>query len=141
MEDSVKFVRLNSGEDLISVITEVQQSGEDPYYILSNPMKVMYTMPAKPGYYAISLMQWVSNKLCEDQTFTLNPMDITTIGRPTDKMISYYWQSIDHFSGKEVENESSEDILDEEPMSDSDGMELLQELMSNLKVRGKGTLH
>lgn len=97
LEESIKFVRLSSGEDLISQIIEIRKEDEDAYYILINPLKIVYMAGTKPGILSISLMQWVFHRVCSDQEFTLYPSDVITMGKPTDSLVEYYQDSLDHF--------------------------------------------
>lgn len=141
----IKFIRLNTGEDLITGITSIQVQGEEPYYILNSPMKVMYTTPSKSGYYSVGLGQWVSSKICDDQDFIVYPNEILTIGTPTEKMIEYYWSCVDHFI--DVMQEEKKEASDAEkysshdgPMEDSETMELVKEALESLKI-DKSKLH
>lgn len=151
MEDSVRFVRLVTGEDLISVVTSVDTKDKDPYYILNNPMKVMYTMPSsRPGYYSVALSQWVSSRICEEQDFTLYPTEILTVAKPTEAMIEYYWSCVDHFNEllqEQKQSSTSEQTHDEgssssydEPVDDSETLQLVEEVMNALKSN-KNTFH
>lgn len=142
IEESVKFVRLCTGEDLIAVVMEVD-NGADQYYVLSNPMKLLYTTSTNPGYLSVSLMQWVFQRVCEEQNFTIYSQDVLTIATPTDKMISYYWDCVEHFVSKQQESvqfgdneaEGFDDITEDE-----EGLELLKEVLDKAKAE-RGKLH
>ena len=153
LEQSVKFVRLNTGEDLISQITEVKSDDDtENYYILTNPMKLTYSVGGanKPGMFAINLMQWVFNRICEDQDFTIYPSDILTVGNPTDDMIEYYWECVDNFyemreknkkNTEYVKPDSDEEEVFDEFMDDNESLELLKDLLNGINKPVKGTLH
>lgn len=142
IEESVKFIRLCTGEDLIAVVMDVD-NGEEQYYVISNPMKLLYTTSTNPGYLAVSLMQWVFHRVCEEQNFTIYSQDVLTIGTPTDKMTSYYWDCVEHFASKhqdgvrfgDDENEGFDDITEDEK-----AMELLKEVLDKVKT-DRGKLH
>lgn len=152
LEQSVKFVRMTSGEDLISQITEVKSNDDsENYYILTNPMKLTYSVGGanKPGMFAINLMQWVFNRICEDQDFTIYPTDILTIGNPTDDMIEYYWDCVDNFLEMKEKNKKNTEYVkpsDEEEefdeyIDDNESLELLKDLLEGINKPVKGTLH
>jgi len=42
IEDSVKFLRLSTGEDLVSQTLEVKNDDGATYYLLINPLKIVY---------------------------------------------------------------------------------------------------
>jgi dihydroorotase-like cyclic amidohydrolase len=98
MEDSaVKFVRLTTGEDIISEVMFYEDDKES-YYILNNPLKVVYMTGNKPGVLSVSLMQWVFWRIANTQSFTIYPNDVLTVANTTESMEEYYWSSVDHFS-------------------------------------------
>ena len=85
MTNSIQFVRMNTGEDLVTEVTEVNND-DNIYYIFSNPLKIVYVMGNKPGIMSISLMQWVFPSLCRDQDFTVYPQDIILMNHTSDSM-------------------------------------------------------
>ena len=152
LEQSVKFVRMTSGEDLISQITEVKSNDDsENYYILTNPIKLKYSVGGanKTGMFAINLMQCVFNRICEDQDFTIYPTDILTIGNPTDDMIEYYWDCVDNFLEMKEKNKKNTEYVkpsDEEEefdeyIDDNESLELLKDLLEGINKPVKGTLH
>ena len=114
-ENSVKFIRLSTGEDLVSEVLEIDEGDGVFYYQLANPMKVVYMIPSnKPGVFSISLMQWIFNRLCSDQSFTLHPTSIITMGDPTESLIEYYWKSVDSFDENKEKLEKNTEFIDED---------------------------
>ena len=97
LEESVQFVRLNSGEDIIAEVTQVQMD-ESTHYVLHNPMKIIYQIGGPRTSLSISLMQWVFSRICETQDFIIYPNDILTMNKTTESMEDYYWESVDHFT-------------------------------------------
>jgi hypothetical protein len=148
----IKFVRLNTGEDLITEIIEVKKDDE-AYYILRNPLKVLYMSSMRnSSALSISLMQWVFHRICEDQDFMIYPMDIVTMGKPSNSMLEYYVSSVDHFTSisdeykKSMEFEKQKDdylksSIEEKPTEEGEGIDMLKEFMNRIKNNGKGTLH
>jgi len=151
----IRFIRLSTGEDLISELIEVKKEDE-MYYVLRNPLKVLYVSSTKTtGSLAISLMQWVFHRICEDQTFMIYPSDIITIGSPTSAMLEYYLNSVDHFESlkeeqrkliefEEKKRKYIQSSIEEEAIDDGEGIEMLKEFFDRLKkTKGPdgGTLH
>lgn len=145
LEQAVKFVRMNTGEDLITQITEVRMDDSSNYYVLTNPMKLLYVTggQTRPGMFSVNLMQWVFHRICEDQDFTIYPDDIVTIGNPTEDMIGYYWECVESFYAKREENKKNTQYGDdfEDVNSDEESLEMLQELLQGITKPVKGTLH
>ena len=54
---TIKFIRMNTGEDIIAEIVKYSEDNED-IYVLVNPLKVLYTISKTHGV-SIALMQWV----------------------------------------------------------------------------------
>lgn len=148
----IKFIRLNTGEDLISEVIKMEKE-DGSYYVLRNPLKVLY-VTTKTSSLSISLMQWVFHRICEDQDFMIFSNDIITMGNPTPSMLEYYVNSVDHF--QEVIEEQKRMIeyekhkkkyiqssLEEEPLEDGEGIEMLKEFFDRIKKSGSngGTLH
>lgn len=141
MESSVMFLRLVTGEDIIADATQVETDKES-YYLLNNPLKVVYMTGSKPGYLSISLMQWIFWRICDKQEFTLHAQDVMTSSVTSDSMEDYYWTSVEHFySSKEKMSEQTqfEESTYEE---DEDQNELLQNIIEELKnITPKRKLH
>lgn len=152
---NVMFIRLVTGEDLISEVSEYEElsTSKDStenlhYYILHNPMKVLYLQGVKSGYVSISLMQWVFGRVCQDQTFDLSMGDILTTGNPSDKMHEYYWNAValslekdeSYASANNNEYESDDDVEDGSLLDNEDALRMLREVLnssSNSKDRKK----
>ena len=144
LEESIKFIRLSNGEDLISQIIEIRKEDEDAYYILINPLKIVYMTGSKPGILSISLMQWVFHRVCSEQEFTLYPSDVITIGKPTDGLMEYYQDSLDHFDEVKEKLKKNTEFTssDEEVYKDVAVDDLLDELKEVLDNKApKRILH
>lgn len=136
-ENSVQFLRLNTGEDLISEVTEIK-SDDNTYYILHNPMKLVYQINGMKGSMSISLMQWVFFRICENQEFVLYPNDVVTMNKTADEMEDFYWQSVEHFqvSREKIEKNThyEEDVV-------KDQNDLLSEIQELFKTTNKRKLN
>ena len=133
MESEIQFLRLKSGEDLI---TEVQET--DKTMVLINPCKILYLKGSKSGFLSISLMQWVFSKISLDQIFEIDKSEVLFKTLPAEGMVSHYWNSVEHF----LSSESKDNIEYDDPMSDEsyeEKLEMLKELLGNKD--DKGSLH
>lgn len=118
LDESVKFVRLSTGEDLITEVAEYKDN-ETSYYVLINPLKVVYTMGTKAGILSIGLMQWVFGRICEEQEFNIFPEDVVTMGKPTEGLIDYYFGCVDHFNSNKARLDSQTEF-ENEPIDESE---------------------
>jgi hypothetical protein len=135
MESSVKFVRLVTGEDVIAEVSYVESS-KDSYYILNNPLKVVYIPNPKSGSLSITLMQWIFWKLCEDQEFILFPKDILLVKQASVGIEEYYITSLENYADSmEKLDKQDSDISyhEEDEYSDSDLIDSIIDSMKDLK--------
>ena len=139
LENSVQFVRLNTGEDLVSEVSEIEND-DNRYYILHNPMKIIYQMNVKGGGLTISLMQWVFARICEDQDFIVYSNDVVTMNKTTDSMESYYWETVEHFDGIK-DSLAKKTSFDNNVKDESEFMSELNELLSSFSTLNKKNLH
>jgi hypothetical protein len=128
LENSVQFVRLITGEDLVSEVTEVT-TDDFNYYLLRNPMKIVYMTGRKPGMMSLSLIQWVFWKICDDQEFNLSPKDVLMIANTSSSMEEYYWSSLEHIN--EYREEIDKEDVYEDESSSSDSLETILEALNN----------
>lgn len=133
METEIQFLRLKTGEDLIS---EVQET--DKTYILMNPCKILYLKSQKTGFLSISLMQWVFSKMCSDQTFEMDKSEVLVKSLPDESFIEHYWNSVEHF----LHHESKDQIEYENPTDDELQEDKIELIKSMLGIKNdKGNLH
>ena len=135
-EESVQFVRLNTGEDLIAEVTQVQND-DNTHYVLHNPMKVVYQIGGARASLTVSLMQWVFSRIFANQDFIIYPTDILTMNKTTDDMEDYYWESVDHFTRSKEKLEKNT-VFDDAAEEQND---LLSEIQNLIKTTDKRKLH
>ncbi len=138
--NDVLFLRLKTGEDIISEVNETEFG-----YVLQNPCKIMYLSSGKPGYLSISLMQWVFSRICDQQKFEIQKSEVLFISAPSKMLSSHYDDSIIHFSSKEDKQKLEFDsiITDDDFGYEDDGnaMDMLKEFLEQLNKTDKGKLH
>ena len=147
--DSVKFIRLTTGEDSISEVDEVRE-GDNWHYTLYSPLKIVYSIGSRPNVLSVAMMQWVFPKVVSDQIFNIYSNEILTIANPNEKFVEYYWECVQHFNEvREKQNENIEltrghSISQYEKIEeDTYGIEQLREILDalNPSSNNKGKLH
>ena len=119
-----KFLRLRTGDDLISEVMEIEDD-EGIRYTLFHPFKVVYVPVEHSGYLSINFMPWVFPRICDAQEFTIDSSDVMLIEDVTQKMNTYYWESVN--SDKKEEQEQSEDS-EESSMDEKTLLEILNHM-------------
>jgi len=91
---AIKFVRLITGEDLISeVFTEDSEKFQKVYLI--NPLKIVYSF-GKKSTLSISLYNWVIPEILEDNVFQIKINDILLMKEVSSDMEEYYQTTLEH---------------------------------------------
>jgi len=86
----IKFVRISTGEDLVSEMKIVRSEHIGDHYVLISPLKVIYALLEKPGMVSLNLISWIFPKITERQEFIIYPKDIITMADPTAGVKKYY---------------------------------------------------
>lgn len=140
LEQSVKFIRMSTGEDLVSEVVEVKEDKEHNYYVLVNPLKILYMSgTTNPNVVSITLMQWVFHKVCDRQEFTIYPNDVITMADANESLIEYYHDSIEHFEKLKEKNRAK--VEEKEAEKEASLEEIMESLNDYFKVASKRTLH
>lgn len=121
--NTVKFMRLTTGEDIVAEVTDVANGK----VVLSYPLKIIYTPSPNTGYLSISLMQWVFTKISINQTFDIGLENVLLMTDAEKTLVEHYEDSIFNFFLKLEQQEE-----DEEPEMD-EGLEMLNELIDQIK--------
>lgn len=137
MEDNekhfAKFVRLQNGDDLITELVETEDD-EGIRYNIFHPLKVVYVPSNTDGYLSISFMPWVFPSISDQQEFILQPEDILLIVDVSEKMNTYYWDSIDSYMNKSKKTEK-ESSYEENNMTPEEEVELYKKIMEQLAAK------
>lgn len=146
---NIRFVRLNTGEDLITEIIETKVNEQDAYLFVY-PLKIVYLIGEKPGSMLLSLIEWVFPKIAPKQEFLIYPDDVITISEVSDSLLDYYHEalykldnnvSIDREGkGKPISN-ISEVVNPEEEMPTEDELEYIKNFIEDLGKNTKRKLH
>ena len=89
--DNLRFVRLNTGEDIITELSFIEdKENKNTYYVLSNPLKIVYSISKNSDQIGISLLPWVFDRLCATSQFVIFCKDVLTMTIPSDELKKYY---------------------------------------------------
>lgn len=124
MTENIKFLRLYTGEDLVSEVVEIEDK-DSLHYLLINPQRATY-IESGSGMIRIAFTPWVYPKIAEKNEFEIDASYVMTTCNVSTDMLSYYHEHLANL-------DKPEDPLDDMPE------EALQELLNNLQ--GKITYH
>lgn len=105
---NVKFIRMNTGEDLLA---EVTVDDKDEKCILVNPLKLVYLLGEKPGSMMLSLIEWIFPRVCSKQEFEVYTSDIITIANPTTDIVDYYLDAVTKLDNNDFKFDDDHDSL------------------------------
>ena len=146
VEAQVKFLRLNNGEDVISFAYYVPEDDvSGAHYILNDPMKIVYMTTSKGSgpFMTISLMQWVFSRISNKQEFKIEERDVLFAVEPTDNLVEYYYETVDHFNDmketqeREIEFDSEFEDEYERAYDDAEGLQLIQDMLKQTSDKKK----
>jgi len=148
-ESPLKFIRLSTGEDVLTEVLTVQENSKE-HYVLINPLKIVYMVGERPGSLMLSLIEWIFPKICSTQEFILQPKDIITSSDPSDQMADYYYEALYKLDktkdavklDEDHTNISSEDEREEASphLSEEDELDYIKQAIDIL-TKNKRTLH
>lgn len=148
-ESPLKFIRLSTGEDVLTEVVSVQENSKE-HYVLINPLKIVYMVGDRPGSLMLSLIEWVFPRICSTQEFILQPKDIITSSVPSDQMADYYYEALYKLDktkdavklDEDHTGLTSDDGEKEEPshLSEEDEIDYIKQAIDIL-TKNKRTLH
>lgn len=148
-EGSVKFIRLNTGEDIIAYTLHVKKDDiEDEHYIVDMPLKVIYsTNENRNMLMSISLMQWVFSRMTDSEEFKLASKDVLLCSNASSHMTDFYYETVHEIDQmkeqvEKIKNKASDSQIEEDfmdYMDENEGLEMLKEALE--KTKNKKILH
>lgn len=133
----IKIVRLQTGEDIISKITE---DGESDMVLLNNPMR-MIVKRVETGQSIFMMMPWLPIEVIKEDSAIIYNSDIITMFDPKDSLIEYYQSLVNEsilaiLKNEEVsfEDESEEYEYDEEYELTEEELKEVEEYRKNKKL-------
>lgn len=148
--DSVKIVRLQSGEDIIAGYTTYEDT-----VMLDNPMHIIFKRSTEGT--VMLMLPWLPIELIKSNIATISEKDILTIVEPKDALVEYYSNTITHSKIAKMMNDekliqnlkSAFNVFDTDNIPESDevydemeDMELTEDdVLQLLEDSKKSTLH
>lgn len=103
-EIEIKFLRLNSGED---IITELQKL-DDITYRLHNPLKIVYYFNENVGLMSISLVPWIFNRITENEHYDMEKHNIIVSSNISIAMTKSYYGLLNKIQNNIYDKEQQE---------------------------------
>ena len=131
MEDetpTAKFLRLQTGEDIICELVELTDEAGTMYMII-NPLKIVYVSSSKSGYVQVAMMPWVFPHVVDHQQFTISQHDVILMSDASQKLNAYYWNNLDQLH---VTNEDIVDSVDDS--SETEEEQMLSEIYDKIST-------
>jgi hypothetical protein len=127
-QPSVKILRMQTGEDIIS---SIQEDDKNETILLNNPMKVVIRRDVS-GSTIFVMLPWLPIEIIKEDAAIVYTSDVITMVEPRDSLIEYYNNAVNDSlltmirSGKEIEDALLE--IDEEEEEDQITEEEIKEL-------------
>lgn len=113
----VKFIRLNTGEDIIgSCVFDDTES----VLIVDRPMKVVVQRGVDYGKAMLLMMPWLPLEVIDDNAAILDYDSILTTISPKQSFVEFYYESITKYEQIIEENKNDEFFFDDEPYLDGE---------------------
>ena len=124
VEIELKFLRLNSGEDIIS---EVQKLDDKTYRII-NPLKIMYYYNENVGVMSMSLVPWIFNSICETEHYDMEKHNVLVSSNISLTMTKSYYGILNKIKNNMYVTEQEDDEeYDDETIKET--KEMLSEVL------------
>ena len=132
MDNNIKLVRLNTGEDVIASVTQ----SEDPEAVfLDSPMRLVLRR-SPSGTTMMMMSPWLPIEVLAENVASVYLTDIITVLDVKDSLVEYYNNMVHQF---DVERQEKEEYMDEKlresfdkEQDDYDSFDL-QETLEELK--------
>ncbi len=144
MQEEIKIIRLNDGEDIISSY-HVDESDEG--LIVNNPMTLFFKRLGSTRS-VVMMAPWLPIELICNTSTRINNSQILTIMEPRKSLIEYYLNAVNNITENIRMNEDSidETLLDnnqqeDDDLDEEDSIEEDVEIHKLLEGTSKVTLH
>jgi hypothetical protein len=109
-QTTIKIVRLQTGEDIISSITE---DVETDMVLLNNPMR-MIIKRVQTGQTVFMMMPWLPIEVIKEDSAVIYNSDIITMVEPKDSLVEYYQNMVTESIHTMLNSDSEEMMFDED---------------------------
>lgn len=136
----VKFLRLHTGEDIITELTYEKDSNS---YTLTNPLRIIY----RQDDLVMAFTPWIYFSICDKQEFPLYPSDVITMADPNKEIIKYYKDFVERMETARANLEPGDYAVVEklEPRETAElteaEEEYLKEFLESMETGSKRKLH
>jgi hypothetical protein len=107
---TIKIVRLQTGEDIISTITE---DSETNMILLNNPMR-MIVKRVETGQTVFMMMPWLPIEVIKEDSAIIYNSDIITTIEPKDSLVEYYQNMVNESIHAMLNSDSEEMMFDDD---------------------------
>ena len=101
IQQGIKLIRLQSGEDIIAGLTEDSESN---MVMLDNPMHLIFKRTSQGT--VMFMLPWLPIELNKDNIATIVTDDILTIVEPKDDLIEYYGNIINQTHMRAIKDDT-----------------------------------
>ena len=113
-QTTIKIVRLQTGEDIISSMTEDISTN---MVLLNNPMR-MIVKRISTGQTVFMMMPWLPIEVIKEDSAIIYNSDIVTTVEPRDSIIEYYQNMVNESIHAMLNSESEEMSFEEDDYGD-----------------------
>lgn len=131
--NTIKIVRLQSGEDVMATCLQDEEHGT---VLLDNPMHIIFKRLPTTGQTVMMMMPWLPIEVIKDNSAIIYDSDILTFIEPREDLVDYYASAVVEAQLKMDKKTPLTDIDDEDDDEEFDAEDLF-EIMRDEK---KGTL-
>lgn len=115
-QPTIKIVRLQTGEDIISTITE---DSETNMVLLNNPMR-MIVKRVETGQSVFMMMPWLPIEVIKEDSAIIYNSDIITTIEPKDSLVEYYQNMVNESIHTMLNSDSEEMTFEDEDEYEED---------------------
>ena len=132
-QPTIKIVRLQTGEDIISSIIEDDNSD---MVLLNNPMR-MIVKRIQTGQSVFMMMPWLPIEVIKEDSAIIYNSDIITMVDPKDSLVEYYQNMVNESIVSGMNDDSEEVFFESEEEED---FELTEEEIQEVENYKKNKL-
>jgi hypothetical protein len=112
-QPTIKIVRLQTGEDIISSIVE---DNDTDMILLTNPMRmILKRVPSEKGSQSVFMMMpWLPIEVIKEDSAIIYNSDVITMFDPKDSLIEYYQNMVNESVLTMLHGEDDTDFEEEE---------------------------
>jgi hypothetical protein len=134
--NTIKIVRLQSGEDIMA---DIIQDEENDTIFLDNPMHIIFKR-IPTGQTVMMMAPWLPIELIKENSAIVYSSDILTIIEPKDDLVRYYGNVVNEAQLRMEEQRYFNELDDEEDELEEEEIDA-EELYELLREKKKHNIH